>query len=49
MRQYVNVYMTESHGDYCDDAFLEQDDAPLYRHQRKLPNLPVPTLEDTIE
>jgi carnitine O-acetyltransferase len=45
--------MTESHGDYRDDdkAFLDQDDTdtPLYRYQRQLPRLPVPTLGDTIE
>jgi carnitine O-acetyltransferase len=41
--------MTESHGDYREETFLEQHDAPLYRHQQQLPRLPVPTLEETIE
>ena len=47
----------ESHGDYeRDAAILEPRDGatthlppPLYRHQRNLPRLPVPSLQDTID
>lgn len=37
----------DSHGDYQQEAFLEPHDTPLYEHQRDLPRLPLPTLEDT--
>ena len=48
MSHYAN-YMTESHGDYREETFLEPHDTPLYRYQQQLPRLPVPTLEETIE
>lgn len=41
--------MIESHGDYRDEALLESHiGGPLYQHQRQLPRLPIPKLEDTI-
>ena len=41
----------DSHGDYQQEAssLFEPPDTPLYRHQRDLPRLPVPTLEETID
>ena len=41
--------MIESHGDYRDEAFLEDPSRNLYRHQQRLPSLPIPSIEDTIE
>jgi carnitine O-acetyltransferase len=41
--------VVESHGDYEADSFLELPIAPLYRHQADLPQLPVPSLQDTVD
>ena len=41
--------VVESHGDYAADLFLEIPGAPLYRYQADLPQLPVPSLQDTVD
>lgn len=42
--------MVESHGDYRDEAFLEEHiGGPLYEHQKDLPRLPIPTIEETMK
>jgi carnitine O-acetyltransferase len=44
-----NQPMIESYGDYRKEAFLETHiGGPLYEHQRLLPRLPVPLLEETM-
>ena len=39
----------DCHGDYRQEAFLEDPSKPLYEHQLKLPRLPVPKVADTLE
>jgi carnitine O-acetyltransferase len=42
--------MVESHGDYRDEKFLEEHiGGPLYENQMKLPRLPIPSIEETLE
>ena len=38
-----------SHGDYRDEAFLEDPSLPLYSMQQKLPRLPIPSLNDSVK
>jgi carnitine O-acetyltransferase len=41
--------MIESHGDYRDEAYLEEHiGGKLYSQQKSLPRLPVPNISDTI-
>ena len=42
--------VVDSHGDYRADALLLERHigGPLYEHQSKLPSLPVPTIEETL-
>lgn len=41
--------MVESHGDYRDEAYLEEHiGGKLYSQQKSLPRLPVPSISDTI-
>jgi hypothetical protein len=43
------VTMIESHGDYREEAFLEQlIGGPLYSNQATLPRLPIPSIQDTM-
>ena len=39
----------DCHGDYRQEAFLEDPTKPLYEHQLQLPRLPVPKVADTLE
>jgi len=42
--------MIESNGDYREEAFLEEHvGGPLYEHQKSLPCLPIPTIQETLE
>lgn len=42
--------MVESTGDYRQEAFLEEHiGGPLYEHQKHLPKLPIPTIEETLD
>jgi hypothetical protein len=42
--------MVESHGDYRAESYLEEHiGGPLYEHQNKLPKLPIPDIQDTLE
>jgi carnitine O-acetyltransferase len=42
--------MIESRGDYREETYLEQYiGGPLYSNQSKMPKLPVPSIEDTLE
>jgi hypothetical protein len=43
------VEMIESHGDYREEAFLEQlIGGPLYSNQATMPRLPIPSIQDTM-
>jgi len=44
-----DVSKWDCHGDYRQDAFLEDPSKPLYEHQLNLPRLPVPKVADTLE
>lgn len=39
----------DCHGDYRQDAFLEDPSKPLYEKQMELPRLPVPDVKDTLQ
>ena len=42
--------MIESNGDYRAEAALEEHiGGPLYQHQKSLPRLPIPTIQETLE
>jgi hypothetical protein len=42
--------MVESHGDYRAETYLEKHiGGPLYENQNKLPKLPIPDIQDTLE
>jgi hypothetical protein len=42
--------MVESHGDYRAETYLEEHiGGPLYENQNKLPKLPIPDIQDTLE
>ena len=44
------VTMVESHGDYREEAFLEtRIGGPLYEFQPEMPQLPVPSIQATLE
>ena len=42
------VKMVESHGDYREEAWLEEGNA-TYSNQTSLPKLPIPSIEDTLQ
>ena len=45
-----NKPMIECHGDYREEAFLEEHiGGPLYEHQKSLPRLPIPSLQETMK
>lgn len=42
--------MVEAHGDYRDESFLEAHiGGPLYENQKKLPRLPIPSIEESMK
>jgi carnitine O-acetyltransferase len=42
--------MIESRGDYREEAFLEQRiGGPLYSNQSKMPRLPIPSIQETLQ
>lgn len=47
--QAWNVPKVDCHGDYRQEAFLEDPSKPLYEKQMDLPRLPVPAVKDTLE
>lgn len=48
MSAYGPAGFRECVGDYRNESDLEVASQPLYRHQRQLPRLPVPPLEQTV-